>query len=224
MKTHLSTSFALGSLLLALVALGGCDYFRPADPEPPSAGATFLPDYSDPDSTLATIARAIAVKGVGIGASAYAGAFAESVTAGSIAGYHQLFWPLDVSAWSTAVGDRPPPGDWGFTLEQNFYANGATALIRLRPDAYQMEWAPDPLNPDDSGAETATIHRHYLVTTRTDDGALNTYLAIGYADLKFIRFSDANWRIVRWEDRRDPNADPGDQEQVTLGRRRLNTQ
>lgn len=203
--------------LLVTLALSGCDLFRPAEPEPPAAGTGFVPDYSQPDSSLATIARALADKGLTIGSVAYAGAFAESVTAGAVAGFHHLFWPEDAASFSQAGGTVP--SDWGFSLEQTFYSR----FVRLRPDAYRMAWMVDPPNPDDIGADVATIHRHYLVTSHSSDGTQTSVLAIGYADLRLLRFSDGAWRIVRWDDRRDPGADPSDPEQITLGRRRLNT-
>lgn len=209
-----------GMVMAAMLGVGACDYFSPAQPEPPAAGSSFIPDYGSPDSTLATIAKSIADKGVTIGGTAYGGAFAESVTTSSAAGFHQFFWPQDVVDWKVAVGGRNEPADWGFALEQTFY----NRFVRIRPDAYQMAWAPDSLHPDDIGSDAATIHRHYLVTSHASDGTRTSFLTIGYADLRLLRFSDGNWRIVRWDDRRDPNADPNDQEQVTLGRRRLNTQ
>jgi hypothetical protein len=206
----------LALLVVAALGMGACDYFRPAEPEPPSTGSSFVPDYGSPDSTLSTIAKAIADKGRTIGATAYAGAFAESLS-GSVAGYHQLFWPQDVADWSQASGRLPPP-DWGFSLELTFYTR-----FFLRPDAYRMEWTPDRLNPDNFGANAATIHRHYAVKTYGPEGDSTSVQAIGFADLTVVRFSDGNWRIVRWEDRRDSNADPNDTDQITLGKRRLNS-
>jgi len=211
-----SIRIRLALLLIGALGLGGCDYFRPAEPEPPSTASSFVPDYGSPDSTLATIAKAIADKGRTIGATAYAGAFAESLST-SIIGYHQLFWPQDVADWSQSSG-RLPPEDWGFSLEQTFYTR-----FFLRPDAYHMEWTPDQLNPDNIGANAATIHRRYVVTTTGLEGEQTSFQAIGFADLTVVRFSDGNWRIVRWEDRRDPSADPNDTDQVTLGKRRLNS-
>ena len=124
----------LALLVVAALGMGACDYFRPAEPEPPSTGSSFVPDYGSPDSTLSTIAKAIADKGRTIGATAYAGAFAESLS-GSVAGYHQLFWPQDVADWSQASGRLPPP-DWGFSLELTFY----TRFFRQQ---YKRSCVPD---------------------------------------------------------------------------------
>jgi hypothetical protein len=204
------SSIAASVALIALLA--GCDFFRPAQPEAPTMAA-FLPDYRDPDSTLATIGRAIADKGVTIGGTAYDGAFADSTTSSSPAAFHQFFSPEDLASWNGTV-----PPDWGFELEQHFY----TSFIRLRPDGYNVAWVRDTLNPDDVdvGAGVGTIHRHYFITTHSASGPQTSVQAIGFADLRMLRFSDGNWRIVLWNDRRDIRADPND---PTLGRRRLNS-
>jgi hypothetical protein len=203
---------ALTLLLAAAAWVGGCDYFRPAEPEPPPPGTVVLPDYSHPDSTLATIARAIADKGQTNGSSVYAGAFAES-TSSSTPAYHQFFWPEDAADWQ-GLGRTVP--DWTLPLELIFY----NQVINLRSDLYHLEWAPDPPNPDDFRPDQAFIHRRYVLTTATGDGTVSSTLAVGYADLTMALGPDGAWRIVIWQDRRDPAvADP---EAVTLGRRRLN--
>jgi hypothetical protein len=207
----------LGTTLLLAAAIPGCDYFRPAQPEAPSSASSFVPDFTSPDSTLSTIGKAIEDKGL-LGSSAYRDAFADTNSAGSIAGYHQFFWPLDVADWKQN-SKHDPPDDWDYNLEQAFYPR----FVRVTPQAYSMAWAPDPSHPDDIGANTATIHRHYVITAHAADGTLTQYLAIGFADLTLLRFPDGNWRLIRWEDRRDPDADPNDTDQVTLGSRRLNT-
>ncbi len=211
-----ATRFCWGLAVVLLAALGGCNYFSPAQPESPTGGASFLPDYNSPDSTLATVAKAVGDKGRSVGASAYGGAFAESVTTASPAGFHAFFWPADLAEWSQLTGHQAP-NDWGFDLELSFYSR----FLRLRPDGYHVEWNEDVLNPDNIASETATIHRHYLVTSFAADGTQTSVLAVGFADLTLLRFSDGNWRIVRWDDRRDSKADPA---LLTWGRQRLNTQ
>jgi hypothetical protein len=202
---------------LAMTGLAACDWFRPAQPEAPSGEIAFIPDYSQPESTLVTIARAIADKGVTIGASAYAGAFAESVTSASPAAYHQFFSDQDIANWLINHSAVP---DWGFREEQTFY----NRFVRLYPaDAYRMEWAKDTLNPDVESE--GVFNRHYLITGHNPTtGNQTRFLAIGYCTLKMLQFTDGNWRIVRWDDKVDPNANPDDQEQVSLGKRRLDTQ
>ena len=200
---------AIALALTTLMAAGGCDYFRPQVPEPPR-GTAIQVDYSDPDATLRTMTLAIADKARTNGTSAWVGAVAD--------GFELQFWPEDVQRWESTSG-RPAP-DWTVLLEQNFY----TRFVGLRGDNYLLEWLPDETRPDDFGLAGATIHRHYLVTIETDDNVSNGFLAIGYADLTFIKSPQGQWLIARWEDRPDPEADPNDPEQVTLGLRRLGTQ
>jgi hypothetical protein len=202
----------------APVALGalvcGCNYFRPADPEPPKQG-TFTPSYIDPDATLQTIADAVADKARTIGITAYTAAFAES-TAATTPAYHQFFWPTDAAAWVNS--GHTVPADWNSTLERNFYVR----FVNLRGDGYEVEWTRDEANPDNVQGDVASIHRHYVVRTLAEDLSITSTLAIGYADLT-MALLEGNWRITRWNDRIDPAADPNDAEQITLGRRRLNT-
>ena len=205
------------ALVAALAAIPGCNFFRPAQPQPFTA-APFLPDYRDPNATLQTIADGLRDKARTIGITAYAGAFAESTSATTPA-YHHFFWPDDVFNWSSANGGRSAP-DWDFRLEQNFYIK----FVNLRGAAYGLQWSEDVLHPDDVRDNQASVHRHYLLTTETEDGTITDTLAVGYADLTFIRSPAASWRITRWDDRIDPNAGPNNPEAVTLGRQRLGTQ
>jgi hypothetical protein len=205
---------ALLALLLA-VAAGGCNYFRAAQPEAPTA-QPFTPSYISPEATLQTMVDALADKAVTIGLTAYLGALAESTTT-STPGFHQLFWPTDAAAWESSNHTVPP--DWNLSLERNFYI----FFVKLRSDNYELEWAEDEDLADDQTADIAHLHRHYRIRTlAVEDGSVTSTLAIGFADLTLVRFDDA-WKITLWADRIDPNADPNDPEQMTLGRRRLNT-
>ena len=197
--------------LWMMLAGAGCDLFRPADPEPPLEG-TILADYTDPDRTLEMIALSIRDKARTNGSSVYIGAFAES-TAATTPAYHQFFWPTDIDNCASCGGVAP---DWGIARERDFYNN----FVTKRGDEYQVAWVADDTRPDDIRETRAEIHRHYDVTTETTDGSFTGALAKGFADLVLVKGVDGNWRITIWNDRIDPNADPGADE-VSLGRRRL---
>lgn len=202
---------AAGIALVWLCASGlpGCNFFRPETPEAPIGGQSILTNFSEPDSTLATIARAMAAKSSG--APVYRAAFAQS-TASDIPGYHHIFYPPDAQAWSAAAG-RDPPADWGYEDEQIFF----NSFVQSRGEEFAMAWGPDPDNNDPPpGTSTSTIHRHYLVTAVSDDGGA-TILAVGFADLMFYKGADGNWVMTRWEDRPDPEMS----NQKTLGFVRL---
>jgi hypothetical protein len=203
----------LSILLLALLA-DGCDYFKPAQPEAPTS-APFTADYSSPEATLETISKAIHDKARTIGLTAYGQAFAESTSAATPA-YHQFFWPAEEQEW--ALHHSVPV--WTLTTEKNFYIK----LVGLFPDAYDLLWVPDQNLPDTSNptGDVVYLHRHYLVRRATEAGDEIGKVAIGFADLTLVLQGD-QWKITIWQDRIDPNADPNDPDQLTMGRRRLNT-
>lgn len=200
-----------GAVLWMALAGAGCDLFRPADPEPPDE-RSIIPDYATVEQTLDMIALAIRDKARSNGSAVYIGAFAESTTASTPA-YHHFFWPTDVDECASCGGVAP---DWGLALERDFY----NKLVNLRGDEYQLSWVPDDTRPDDERETRAEIHRHYEITTETSDGTVTGALARGFADLVMVKGVDGNWRIMIWNDRVDPDADPG-AEEVSLGRRRL---
>ena len=193
-------------VLLALVAgASGCDYFRPAVPEPPSA---IIPpaNYTSRERTLQTMSNGIAAKSVNptSGSLLYLGGLDET--------FRQYWSQSDLDTWQGLV-----PSEWDRSRELQLY----NCLIQLRPsDEYDLEWGPGDVTDDiDDVNGVATIHRHYQVVTNSEAGS--SIIAIGYADLTFRRDSESRWLIVRWDDRRDLAADPEDPEQMTLGRRRL---
>jgi hypothetical protein len=212
------------ALLLALaLALPGCDYFKPEDPEPP-VGDTISGDYSSPDATLRTIADAVTAKGQPGAAQAYAGAFADSTLNPGIPGYHQDFYPLDATRW--IASGRTVPADWNVVLETRFYDNGTQSLIQRWPGQYQLTWEPDPSNPDRTGINPTLLHRRYTLLSLDEGGVPLDVVARGFADLTFHQAGNGNWYITRWEDREDPEPyDPtGALVNVTWGQRRLEYQ
>ena len=199
---------ALVLVLVLLAALPGCSFFRPEDPEPPAEGQTLIPDYSTPDATLETMRQGVEAKS-SLGGNAWLDAFAEA--------FVHNFWPEDEDDYESTTGTDAPT--WNLVLEEPFYFR----LADYRPgETYQMIWEEDDSQADIINAETATLHRHYQITAVTDQTA--QIIAIGYADLSLVKDAEGNWRIVEWNDRRDPAASPTDTEQQTLGLRRLNFQ
>ena len=90
-----------------------------------------------------------------------------------------------------------------------------------------MIWTPDPFNPDPPHDPNATVelrHRAYQVTAKQSDGSL-AIIAVGYAELLFVRTTTGRWVITVWSDHVDPaygGANPPNPDQVCLGWRRLN--
>jgi hypothetical protein len=215
-RSRAALALGLGWLTLTSALFGGCDgLFRPAVPEPPSNVTPIVIDRSDPDSTLATLARGLGAKGQNGGTEAYLGAFADDPQANRI--YRSFFDPADSARFAQSGGTVQ---EWNRLREQTFYAR---LIQNVRPgDAFRMEWARDQDHPIDDPLDQpeATIHRHYTLFADSPTGG-SIIIGIGYADLLFYKSSEGQFLILRWMDRRDPVANPQDEDQVTFGTRRL---
>ncbi len=205
---------ALFSLALVLGALSGCGYFRPASPEAPRPGTSVVPNYSQPDSTLGTVARAIADKGRSNGQSAYSGAFGDTTVDGRE--FHAFFDPQTVNHMAQ-LGITPPP-DWDHAHEDNFYSRFVTLSSVPAGATYLFQWSKDVTTEDDYQSDTATLYREYRAIAILQGGETQIF-ARGFAALVFVRAS-SKWVIVRWQDREatDANRDAGE---LSMGERRL---
>jgi hypothetical protein len=210
----------LGLLLLAWLAatgeVGVCPLFQPATPEQGGGGVIIPTNYLDPDSTLATLARGMNAKANG--RDAYMGGIADTTRDGR--SFRANFDPSVVARYNAqpgAVGGWDP---WGTDLERQWFFN----FVQYKSGAYTMTWGPDTFHPaDDRGVDVALLHRSYKITSLQSDGS-NLIIAVGYADLFFLRNASGRWVILRWDDRADDaygGANPPNAEQVPLGWRRL---
>jgi hypothetical protein len=202
-------------------ALSGCKgLFTPAVPEPPT-GPPVEHDYSSPEATLRTMAEGMAAKGQG--SSAWQGAFADSTSPDDDFGYHQIFDPDVLTAFVQSGGTAPTDWRW---KEEGFFFQDFTSTVHTS-DSFEANFdsLAFPQDPP-AGADEALVYRSYKVVARPVDSPDSTIIAIGTADLTFRRTRTNQWLITRWVDHVDPavGLNPADQEQVTLGRRRLDHQ
>lgn len=184
---------ALG-LAVAMFATG-CNYFRPTRPETPLSDV-IVPRYTQPDTTLYTLLLALQDKSATNGQSAYIGGFADPENDG--AAFVAEFDPLTVARFPGQ------PTDWDIGKEEIFYGN----LSRLLPtSAFLMAWGDFRGAPsDDFQATTAILYRSYLLQATPDDGATYVPVARGNAEIHFALLR-GSWKIVRWIDSEDPQAD-----------------
>lgn len=188
---------SLGLLLLAVLALGGCDYFRPSQPE---VGGDIVPpvptDYSNPEATLTTVQLAIQDKSASTGTTAYAQAFANPVTDGQ--GFTTTF---DAS---TLARFTAPDVNWNFEREQIFYSKLSQLDASFK---FVFGWGHDfpRAPPDDIGTSAATVYRSYSLRATTD-GSVYVYEAYGYAEIHLALLNN-KWKIVTWIDFEFPQAD-----------------
>jgi hypothetical protein len=194
-------------LLLALACgllFAGCDLFQPRTPEPPSQAGVRI-DYSEPDSTLATMARGIESKAGSNGRTAYLGGLADS-SVGDGPNFNAFFDPAAVVIWQNVSG-RNPPAEWGPGLEGQLYGY----LPTLSSIGYSFFWLTDVEHPNDEdlSLNVKLLHRQYLLAAVAEEGGTPDTLAIGYADLTLTRSLVADkWVVWRWQDRVDPTVGP----------------
>jgi hypothetical protein len=195
-------------LVAAWIALSGaaCDLFTPAKPEAPQ-GEVIIGNYSDPESTLATIATAIRSKGNSGGADAYRRALAD--TALDRHNFYAYFDP------ATVIGFTNVPNPFRSVEEQVFYGKFMAYYGNL---AYDMKWSEGQatFDPTDS---LIVLDRKYQIYLRQSTGVVNV-IGQGYAQLHFWR-SGNNWVLMRWFDREDPSVAQGVK---SYGRLRLENQ
>lgn len=176
----------------------GCDLFKPAVPEPPS-GQALVGDYSEPDSTLDSMARAIRAKGSTPGApDTYRAALANPLLDGR--GFDAQFDPITVATYES--GGQRAPLPWNYASEVSFYDNFASQNGQL---AYDMQWSLYPQGgAQDSTADSVKVYRTYQVFMKLANGKIDT-LGYGHATLRLVR-SNSKWVLVQWIDLEDAAA------------------
>ena len=197
---------------LMATAMGPCGFFKPTQPELPSA-KPIPTDFSTPTATLATMALGMVDKS-GIGQNVYLSGLADSV-AGDGRDFHALFDPADLA-------QRPLIGDWTLQNEPQLLRK----LYLDYPSPFEMTWEPyEPAGNETGTANDSLLHRKYTLVQviTTGNTVRRDVIAVGAADLYFVRSerTAANWLIAIWQDARTPD---NDETKITLGRRRLQTQ
>jgi len=175
--------------VLLLVVLTGCEGARPIEdvsiPENP-------PDFSIPDSTLATLVRAIHDRST----TNFGLVFADTVLEAHE--FHAVFDSIDIIEWHSA-GHPTYPQDWRRHDEMAFFPNFVANFPDQLYDTY--------FTVDDARGGKINIggptqmqiwNMHYRVW------AGSTPVAAGSAGLTFERIGLASeYKLTYWEDRRD---------------------
>ncbi len=210
-------------LLLAWIAttaalFNGCDLFKPRVPQRPTQ-AGVLTSYVEPDSTLATLARAIEAKGGSNALSAYLGGLAGNTTDGQ--DFNAVLDAAAVARWASVTG-RQPPGAWGVALEERLFGH----LPSLSGKNFVFDWLQDVQHPNDDelGPNSKIVHKQYMLRAIPEAAGVVDTLVIGYADLTFLHsLTTDKWVIAVWSDRVDPavGANPINQNMLSYSARRL---
>lgn len=218
---YLVRAAALALAIALLAVSSGCtNPFKPGTPEAPS-GQMPVENFTTPEKLLTTIESAISAEGDG--AQAYGDALADSTTGDTPFGFYAVADPGVLINWRAGSLGREPfdPGD--IRHERLFYSNYLITV--LESFDYAFVWDTDTHSPnDDIGADTALLHRRYLLQATSLDGSIEKLIAVGYADLT-LKKHNGRWWLARWEDRVDPTIGitPADLFNRTMGWRRLDS-
>jgi len=194
---------ALGILALTWCAstgaIGACNLFRPAVPESGGTGVFVIVNYTDPDSTLETMARGLEAKAQGNGLDAYLGALSTPADGGAA-------FAASFDAAVLGVRGIPVAPAWGVEEERRFYSG----FINVRSRPYDMQWSQDPTQNDFIEERHVILHRRYEVYALPEEGDAER-IAVGYADLDLVN-NGTRWFLTHWTDRVDPTVGPSPQQ------------
>jgi hypothetical protein len=186
----------------------GCrNPFTPATPQAPT-GTPVLENFSWPDSVLRTMSDAY-MNHSASGRSAYYDALADSFSATHAPGVPGLF--------------LNPPTSWDLRLEKLLYDYLGAQYAGY---TYSFTWKKDDSVPDDAytdeGGGYATRHMSYELLAINPDGTLLYTVAVGNADLVFVKRS-GRWQLYSWADRLSLGGNAADTDHPSMGWRRLDS-
>jgi len=179
-------------LAALLVALAGCGMFSTRPAAPPGGDVQVPPDFTSPDSLLATLVRAIRDRSTTNFGLALADTLIENRE------FHAVFDPADIIEWQ-AAGHPNYPSDWRrndeLTLFPQFVANF--------PDSrYETYFTVDDNRGGKENLGGPTQAQYWNMHYRVWSGSIP--VAAGSAGLLFERVGLAGeYRITYWEDHRD---------------------
>jgi len=178
-------------LLLALaftLAASGCGLFDTAQPEPPTGDVGLPPNFTHPESTLATLERAVETRS----ASNYSLCLTDSLGLQE-PGFYASPDPADLASWLQA--GNPDPGVWTRERELTFFPQ----FIAYNPNAfYEVTFTQDPARVDVDLTNVQVLNRRYRVF------AAGSPVAAGAAGFTIARVGlSTEWKITYWEDHRD---------------------
>jgi hypothetical protein len=190
MSRHLRRHLLLLALALATLGTAGCGLFSTGVPDPPFVDAGIPPNFTTPESTLATIARAIGSRS----ATNYGQALADTILESRE--FHAAFDPADIAVYLQTHPSAP--ADWRREAELSFF-NQFVANFEQRYDTYFFVDEERGGIIDIGGATQKKIYNmHYRVW------AGSNAVVAGSAGINFERVGlGGEYKITYWEDHRD---------------------
>jgi hypothetical protein len=179
-------------VLLALaIATAGCGMFSTRPPEPPGGSGQITPDFTSPESTLATLARAIREQSP----TNYGQALADTLL--EEREFHAVFDPADISLYLQTHSSLPTD-DWTRDDELTFFPQFISRFEALYDTYFTVDEARGGIINIGGATQKQIWNMHYRVW------AGPTPVAAGSAGITFERVGLAgNFKITYWEDHRD---------------------
>jgi hypothetical protein len=186
-----TTGLALALLLSLLLSAAGCGLFSTRPPDPPDAGGGIPPNFALPESTLATLARAVHDRA----ASDFGQCLADTVL--EQREFHADFDPADLAFYLQTHSTAP--ADWRREDELTFFNQFVANFPDSKYDTYFF------VDNDRGGitniggpTQKQIWNMHYRVW------AGNISVVAGSAGLTFERIGlGSDYKITFWEDHRD---------------------
>jgi len=178
-------------LLLLLLVAPGCDDSHPTEEEIQIVDP-LPPNFSSPDSTLASLARALHYRSTTNFSLVFADTMIERRE------FHAVFDSIDIIEW-VSTGHSTYPSDWRRDDEVAFFPN----FVASYPDAfYDTYFTVDDARGGKINVGGPTQMEIWNMHYRVWAGA--TPVAAGSAALKFERIGLAGeYKLTYWDDHRD---------------------
>lgn len=188
--------------LLAAGSLAGCGFLatQPA-PDPDPGQQARLVTLALPDSVMAQLAEAFRVGQV---SPAYERCFKDSTT-GDGRSFTALFDPADRQTLASAgdvSGQHLLNGGWHKDQERSAFTSVMNTFIGVKPDSARGVFTK--IRELDGNSAEPIWEISYDVKASVGSSGF----ASGTAIVTFVRDENLQYRVLTWEDRRDPNRPP----------------
>jgi len=180
------------ALFFVVLALAGCGLFSTRTPTAPGGGSGELtPNFSLPESTLATLVRSVHFRNT----TNYGLCLAD--TSGEQREFHSSFDPSDLTAFEQSGGT--PPAVWTRAQELSFFPQFVAYLPNAAYDVYLSVDTDRGGIVDVGGATQKKIYNlHYRVWSGASP------VCAGSAGIALERVGGSGeYKMTYWEDRRD---------------------
>jgi len=180
------------ALVACLLLAGGCGLFSTRTPTAPGGGpGGTRADFTSPESTMATLARAVHDRSNTVYGECMPDTNLEQRD------FHAVFDPSDLIAFEQTGGQ--PPVDWRKEQELTFFSQ----FVAYLPNAqYDVFFSLDPGNGAINNVGGPTLKVIYNEHYRVWAGA--SPVCAGAAYLTFERVGGSTeYKLTYWEDRRD---------------------